>query len=148
MMKDKFKEEAEEIKIPNKKFKNKIDNIIEKRLESKEEIQVTGLNLFDMEEKEEVKKSAMTIYFDEADLKLLKAISKLKNTTVNKTVMNILEATINTTKANFPEGFDIDELANGYDEKNKTKGRKSAKKRTRKAKKVEDGEQSQPNESK
>ena len=148
MMKDKFKNEAEEIKIPNKNFKNKIDNIIEKRLESKEEIQVVGLNLFDMEEKEEVKKSAMTIYFDEADLKLLKAISKLKNTTVNKTVMNILEATINTTKANFPEGFDIDELANGYDEKNKTKGRKPAKKRTRKAKKVEDGEQSQPNESK
>ena len=148
MMKDKFKNEAEEIKIPNKNFKNKIDNIIEKRLESKEEIQVVGLNLFDMEEKEEVKKSAMTIYFDEADLKLLKAISKLKNTTVNKTVMNILEATINTTKANFPEGFDIDELANGYDEKNKTKGRKPVKKRTRKAKKVEDGEQSQPNESK
>lgn len=148
MMKDKFKNEAEEIKIPNKNFKNKIDNIIEKRLESKEEIQVVGLNLFDMEEKEEVKKSAMTIYFDEADLKLLKAISKLKNTTVNKTVMNILEATINTTKANFPEGFDIDELANGYDEKNKTKGRKPAKKRTRKAKKVENAEQSQPNENK
>ena len=148
MMKDKFKNEAEEIKIPNKNFKNKIDNIIEKRLESKEEIQVTGLNLFDMEEKEEVKKSAMTIYFDEADLKLLKAISKLKNTTVNKTVMNILEATINTTKANFPEGFDIDELANGYDEKNKTKGRKPAKKRTRKAKKAENDEQSQPNENK
>lgn len=148
MMKDKFKNEAEEIKIPNKNFKNKIDNIIEKRLESKEEIQVTGLNLFDMEEKEEVKKSAMTIYFEEADLKLLKAISKLKNTTVNKTVMNILEATINTTKANFPEGFDIDELANGYDEKNKTKGRKPVKKRTRKAKKVESGEQSQPSESK
>lgn len=148
MMKDKFKNEAEEIKIPNKNFKNKIDNIIEKRLESKEEIQVVGLNLFDMEEKEEVKKSAMTIYFDEADLKLLKAISKLKNTTVNKTVMNILEATINTTKANFPEGFDIDELANGYDEKNKTKGRKPAKKRTRKAKKAENAEQSQPNENK
>lgn len=148
MMKDKFKNEAEEIKIPNKNFKNKIDNIIEKRLESKEEIQVVGLNLFDMEEKEEVKKSAMTIYFDEADLKLLKAISKLKNTTVNKTVMNILEATINTTKANFPEGFDIDELANGYDEKNKTKGRKPVKKRTRKAKKVENAEQSQPNENK
>ena len=148
MMKDKFKNEAEEIKIPNKNFKNKIDNIIEKRLESKEEIQVVGLNLFDMEEKEEVKKSAMTIYFDEADLKLLKAISKLKNTTVNKTVMNILEATINTTKANFPEGFDIDELANGYDEKNKTKGRKPAQKRTRKAKKVENAEQSQPNENK
>ena len=148
MMKDKFKNEAEEIKIPNKNFKNKIDNIIEKRLESKEEIQVVGLNLFDMEEKEEVKKSAMTIYFDEADLKLLKAISKLKNTTVNKTVMNILEATINTTKANFPEGFDIDELANGYDEKNKTKGRKPVKKRTRKAKKVENDEQSQPNENK
>lgn len=145
MMKDKFKNEAEEIKIPNKNFKNKIDNIIEKRLESKEEIQVVGLNLFDMEEKEEVKKSAMTIYFDEADLKLLKAISKLKNTTVNKTVMNILEATINTTKANFPEGFDIDELANGYDEKNKTKGRKPAKKRTRKAKKAENTDQSQPN---
>ena len=148
MMKDKFKNEAEEIKIPNKNFKNKIDNIIEKRLESKEEIQVVGLNLFDMEEKEEVKKSAMTIYFDEADLKLLKAISKLKNTTVNKTVMNILEATINTTKANFPEGFDIDELANGYDEKNKTKGRKPVKKRTRKAKKAENVEQSQPNENK
>ncbi len=137
MMKEKFKNEAKEIKIPKKNFKNKIDNIIEKKLESKEEIQVTGLNLFEMKEKEEVKKSAMTIYFDEVDLKLLKAISKLKNTTVNKTVMNILEATINTTKSNFPEGFDIDELANGYDEKNKSKGRKTIKKRIRKDKNVE-----------
>ena len=61
MMKDKFKNEAEEIKIPNKNFKNKIDNIIEKRLESKEEIQVVGLNLFDMEEKEEERVTADTV---------------------------------------------------------------------------------------
>ena len=149
MSAEKFKNskfDEDKIVPPKKDFKSKVNNIVEKTIEEKDVVmQSVGLNLFDMEEhKEATKKSAMTIYFDEADLKLLKAISKLKNTTVNKTVMNILEATINTTKANFPEGFDIDELANGYDEKNKTKGRKPAKKRTRKVKKAENAEQSQP----
>ena len=76
--------------------------------ETEVKTEVVGLNLLDMEEQKEAsKKSAMTIYFEEEDLMLLKAVSKLKKTTVNKTVKNILEATIKTTRANLPDGFDV-----------------------------------------
>ena len=96
MSAEKFKEEK--IVPPKKNFKSKVDKEVEKTIEEKEvEIQALGLNLFEMEEnKEATKKSAMTIYFEEEDLMLLKAISKLKNTTVNKTIKNILKNTINT----------------------------------------------------
>jgi len=135
---EKFKDEAKEIKVPNKKFKDKVNDIVEKTIENNDvEIQTIGLNLFEMEEKESVKKTGMTIYFEEEDLRLLKAISKLKNTTVNKTVMNILETTIKTTKANLPDDFDIIDMSNQYDEKNKDKGRKKVTKRTRKPKSQE-----------
>lgn len=138
---EKFKEEAKEIKVPKKNYKDKVNGIVEKSIEENEvEIQTTGLNLFEMEEKETVKKTGMTIYFEEEDLRLLKAISKLKNTTVNKTVMNILETTINTTKANLPDGFDIVEMSNQYDEKNKDKGRKKVVKKPRKSKSKEKSE--------
>lgn len=135
---EKFKDEAKEIKIPKKNFKDKVNNIVEKSIDQNEvEIQTVGLNLFDMEEEVSVKKTGMTIYFEEEDLRLLKAISKLKNTTVNKTVMNILETTISTTKANLPADFDIVSMSDQYDEKNKDKGRKKGTKRTRKSKSKE-----------
>ena len=135
---EKFKDEAKEIKIPKKNFKDKVNNIVEKSIDQNEvEIQTVGLNLFDMEEEVSVKKTGMTIYFEEEDLRLLKAISKLKNTTVNKTVMNILETTISTTKDNLPADFDIVSMSDQYDEKNKDKGRKKGTKRTRKSKSKE-----------
>ncbi|MBQ9014114.1 MAG: hypothetical protein IJ094_11300 [Bacilli bacterium] len=138
---EKFKNEANEMQIPKKDFRNKVDKIVEETIENNEvEVTTLGLNLFEMEAKEAVKKTGMTIYFEEDDLRLLKAISKLKNTTVNKTVMNILETTINTTKANLPSGFDIEEMANQYDEKNKDKGRKKVVKKPRKTKSKEKSE--------
>ena len=138
---EKFKNEADEMQIPKKNFKHKVDKIVEETIENNEvEVTTLGLNLFEMEAKEAVKKTGMTIYFEEDDLRLLKAISKLKNTTVNKTVMNILETTINTTKANLPSGFDIEEMANQYDEKNKDKGRKKVVKKPRKTKSKEKSE--------
>ena len=102
---EKFKNnkfDEDQIIPPKKDFKNKVNNIVEKTIEEKDVVvQAVGLNLFEMEEhKEATKKSAMTIYFEEEDLMLLKAISKLKKTTVNKTVKNILETTINI--ANIP----------------------------------------------
>lgn len=123
--------DEEEIVIPDKNFKVKVNDIVEKNREDKElEIQSVGLNLFEMEENKEVtKKSAMTIYFEEEDLMLLKAISKLKNTTVNKTINNILESTINTTRANLPDGFDVVGMSKEYDLKNKDKGNKTAARR-------------------
>ena len=107
---NKFNEE--EIIAPKKDFKSKVNARVEKAIEEKEvETQGIGFNLFDMKEnKETTKKSAMTIYFEEEDLMLLKAISKFKNTTVNKTIKNILENTINTTRANLPNGFDNSHL--------------------------------------
>ena len=89
------------------------------------EITTFGFNLFDMEQKKTPKKSAISVYFEEEDLMLLKAISKLKNTTVNKTVAKALEDTIKITKANLPAGFDVAKMAKKYDLKNKDKGNKS-----------------------
>ena len=137
---EKFKNnkfDEDQIVPPKKDFKNKVNNIVEKTIEEKDVVvQAVGLNLFDMEEQKEAsKKSAMTIYFEEEDLMLLKAISKLKKTTVNKTVKNILETTINTTRANLPDGFDIVGMSKEYDLKNKDKGNKAGTKKTTKRKK-------------
>lgn len=137
MSAEKFKNskfDEDKIVPPKKDFKNKVNNIVEKTIEEKDVIvQSVGLNLFEMEEyKEATKKSAMTIYFEEEDLMLLKAISKLKKTTVNKTVKNILETTIETTRANLPDGFDIVGLSKEYDLKNKDKGNKSGAKKSSK----------------
>ena len=143
MSAEKFKEEK--IVPPKKNFKSKVDKEVEKTIEEKEvEIQALGLNLFEMEEnKEATKKSAMTIYFEEEDLMLLKAISKLKNTTVNKTIKNILENTINTTRANLPDGFDVEGMSKEYDLKNKDKGNKTGSKKGKKRKKSKVNEETQ-----
>ena len=123
---EKFKNEADEMQIPKKNFKNKVDKIVEESIENNDvEITTFGFNLFDMEQKKTPKKSAISVYFEEEDLMLLKAISKLKNTTVNKTVAKALEDTIKITKANLPAGFDVAKMAKKYDLKNKDKGNKS-----------------------
>lgn len=118
---EKFMDDANDIKITKKSYKNKVDNEVKNKFEQ-DIIIPAGLNLLDMEEEKSIKKTAISVYFKEEDLNLLKAISQTKNTTVNKTIMNILETTIKTTKDNLPKDFDIVKKAKEYDKRNKNKG--------------------------
>lgn len=118
---EKFMDDANDIKITKKNYKNKVDNEVKNKFEQ-DIIIPTGLNLLDMEEEKSIKKTAISVYFKEEDLNLLKAISQTKNTTVNKTIMNILETTIKTTKDNLPKDFDVVKKAKEYDKRNKNKG--------------------------
>jgi hypothetical protein len=117
----KFMDDSNEVKITNKSYKDKVNNELKTKFE-KEILVSGGINLLDMEEEKSVKKTAISVYFKEEDLKLLKAISQIKNTTVNKTIMNILETTLETTKENLPKDFDINKNVKEYDKKNKNKG--------------------------
>lgn len=118
---EKFMDDANDIKITKKNYKSKVDNEVKNKFE--EDIIIpAGLNLLDMEEEKSIKKTAISVYFKEEDLNLLKAISQTKNTTVNKTIMNILETTIKTTKDNLPKDFDVVKKAKEYDKRNKNKG--------------------------
>ncbi|WP_270505988.1 hypothetical protein [Paraclostridium sordellii] len=118
---EKFMDDANDIKITKKSYKSKVDNEVKNKFE--EDIIIpAGLNLLDMEEEKSIKKTAISVYFKEEDLNLLKAISQTKNTTVNKTIMNILETTIKTTKDNLPKDFDVVKKAKEYDKRNKNKG--------------------------
>ncbi|EPZ61631.1 hypothetical protein, partial [Paraclostridium sordellii] len=92
---EKFMDDANDIKITKKSYKSKVDNEVKNKFEQ-DIIIPAGLNLLDMEEEKSIKKTAISVYFKEEDLNLLKAISQTKNTTVNKTIMNILETTIKT----------------------------------------------------
>ena len=107
-------DDANEIKVPKKDYKNKVDEKLKTKFEKDEEIKsYVGMNLLDIgKEKHTNKKIAMSIYFEEDDLKLLKAISNFNNTTVNKTVMSILESPLNITRDNLPKDFDVEKLAN------------------------------------
>ncbi|CEN21922.1 hypothetical protein [Paraclostridium sordellii] len=118
---EKFMDDANDIKITKKSYKNKVDNEVKNKFEQ-DIIIPAGLNLLDMEEEKSIKKTAISVYFKEEDLNLLKAISQTKNTTVNKTIMNILETTIKTTKDNLPKDFDVVKKAKEYDKRNKNKG--------------------------
>ncbi|CEN30867.1 Uncharacterised protein [[Clostridium] sordellii] len=118
---EKFMDDANDIKITKKSYKIKVDNEVKNKFEQ-DIIIPAGLNLLDMEEEKSIKKTAISVYFKEEDLNLLKAISQTKNTTVNKTIMNILETTIKTTKDNLPKDFDIVKKAKEYDKRNKNKG--------------------------
>ncbi|QYE99763.1 hypothetical protein [Paraclostridium sordellii] len=118
---EKFMDDANNIKITKKSYKSKVDNEVKNKFEQ-DIIIPAGLNLLDMEEEKSIKKTAISVYFKEEDLNLLKAISQTKNTTVNKTIMNILETTIKTTKDNLPKDFDIVKKAKEYDKRNKNKG--------------------------
>lgn len=118
---EKFMDDCNDIKITKKSYKDKVDNELKTKFE-KDVLISGGINLLDMEEEKSVKKTAISVYFKEEDLNLLKAISQLKNTTVNKTIMNILETTIETTKDNLPKDFDINKNVKEYDKRNKNKG--------------------------
>ena len=118
---EKFIDDASEVKITKKSYKDKVDNEIKNTFE-KDIIVSPGLNLLEMEEEKSVKKTAISVYFKEEDLNLLKAISQIKNTTVNKTIMNILDTTIETTRGNLPKVFDVNMKAKEYDKRNKNKG--------------------------
>src|SRR3712207_1008277 len=116
---EKFMDDANDIKITKKSYKSKVDNEVKNKFEQ-DIIIPAGLNLLDMEEERSIKKTAISVYFKEEDLNLLKAISQTKNTTVNKTIMNILETTIKTTKDNLPKDFDIVKKAKEYDKDRKS----------------------------
>lgn len=118
---EKFMNDSDEIKITKKNYKDKVDNELKTKFEN-EILSSPGLNLLEMEEEKAVKKTAISVYFKEEDLNLLKAISQIKNTTLNKTIMNILETTIETTRENLPSDFDINKKVKEYDKKNKNKG--------------------------
>ncbi|MDM8129360.1 hypothetical protein QUV80_12940 [Paraclostridium benzoelyticum] len=118
---DKFLVDEEKVELPKKNYKSKVDDKLKTKFEE-EEVKPNSINLLEMEEdKKSSKKVSMSIYFDEDDLKLLKAISKFKNTTVNKTVMSILEGPLETTKSNLPDDFNIDKLAKDYDKTSRNK---------------------------
>lgn len=118
---DKFLVDEEKVELPKKNYKSKVDDKLKTKFEE-EEVKPTSINLLEMEEdKKSSKKVSMSIYFEEDDLKLLKAISKFKNTTVNKTVMSILEGPLETTKSNLPNDFNIDKLAKDYDKTSRNK---------------------------
>lgn len=118
---EKFMNDSDEIKITKKNYKDRVDNELKTKFEQ-DILASSGINLLEMEEEKTIKKTAISVYFKEEDLNLLKAISQIKNTTVNKTIMNILENTINTTRDNLPKDFDINKKVKEYDKKNKNKG--------------------------
>ena len=121
---EKFIDDASEVKITKKSYKDKVDNEIKNTFE-KDIIVCPGLNLLEMEEEKSVKKTAISVYFKEEDLNLLKAISQIKNTTVNKTIMNILDTTIETTRGNLPKDFDVNKNSKEYEKRNKNKRNRS-----------------------
>lgn len=118
---DKFLVDEERVELPKKNYKSKVDDKLKTKFEE-EEAKPNSINLLEMEEdRKSSKKVSMSIYFEADDLKLLKAISKFKNTTVNKTVMSILEGPLETTKDNLPSDFNIDKLAKDYDKTSRNK---------------------------
>ncbi len=117
---DVFKEDVKDIKIRKNDYQIKVDKAVEKNIKE-EDISIGTLNLLDMEEEKKVVKTPQTVYLEEDDLKLLKAVSSIKNTTISKTISNIIKVAVDTTKASLPEGFDIDKQASKYDRENKVK---------------------------
>ncbi|MDU1540620.1 MAG: hypothetical protein E6902_13505 [Paeniclostridium sordellii] len=117
---DVFKEDVKDIKIRKNDYQTKVDKAIENNIKE-DDISIGTLNLLDMEEEKKVVKTPQTVYLEEDDLKLLKAVSSIKNTTISKTISNIIKVAVDTTKASLPEGFDIDKQASKYDRNNKVK---------------------------
>lgn len=120
---DVFKEDVKDIKIRKNDYQLKVDKAIENNI-NEEDIVIATLNLLDMEEEKKVVKTPQTIYLEEEDLKLLKAVSSIKNTTISKTISNIIKVAVDTTKASLPGEFDIDKQAIKYDKDNKVKKNK------------------------
>lgn len=114
---------SEDIHIPQKKYKDKVNAQIESVLNN------NSYNLLDIPEKKETpKKVPMTIYFEKEDLDLLKAIAYTKDITVNKLIMDIIKKPLKTTNDNLPNDFDINELVSKYESKSNKTGRKKIKK--------------------
>ncbi len=82
---EKFMNDSDEIKITNKNYKDRVDSELKTKFEQ-DILASSGINLLEMEEEKTIKKTAISVYFKEEDLNLLKAISQIKNTTVNKTI--------------------------------------------------------------
>ncbi|MDU6115923.1 MAG: hypothetical protein E6649_16035 [Paeniclostridium sordellii] len=120
---DVFKEDVKEIKIRKNDYQTKVDKAIENNIKE-EDISIGTLNLLDMEEEKKIVKTPQTIYLEEDDLKLLKAVSSIKNTTIGKTINNIIKVAVETTKASLPDDFDIDKQSLKYDKDNKVKKNK------------------------
>ncbi|WP_195948116.1 hypothetical protein [Paraclostridium bifermentans] len=120
---DVFKEDVKDIKIRKNDYQLKVDKAVENNI-NEEDIAIGTLNLLDMEEEKKVIKTPQTIYLEEEDLKLLKAVSSIKNTTISKTISNIIKVAVDTTKASLPEEFDIDKQSIKYDKDNKVKKNK------------------------
>ncbi|MGG7060267.1 hypothetical protein ACQPUZ_18685 [Clostridium tertium] len=119
-----LEDDTDKIVITKKDYKNKVNQEVKTKFE--EETNENSINLLDMgTEVKSEKKIAMSIYFKEDDLKLLKAISRFKNTTVNKTVMSILESPLDATRCNLPDDFNIEKLAKEYDKNSRNKKTKS-----------------------
>lgn len=117
---DVFKEDVKEIKIRKNDYQTKVDKVIENNIKE-EDISIGTLNLLDMEEEKKIVKTPQTIYLEENDLKFLKAVSSIKNTTIGKTINNIIKVAVETTKASLPDDFDIDKQSLKYDRDNKVK---------------------------
>lgn len=117
---DVFKEDVKDIKIRKNDYQTKVDKVIENNIKE-EDISIGTLNLLDMEEEKKIVKTPQTIYLEEDDLKLLKAVSSIKNTTIGKTINNIIKVAVETTKASLPDDFDIDKQSLKYDRDNKVK---------------------------
>ena len=120
---DVFKEDAKDIKIRKNDYQTKVDKVIENNIKE-DDISIGTLNLLDMEEEKKIVKTPQTIYLEEDDLKLLKAVSSIKNTTIGKTINNIIKVAVETTKASLPDDFDIDKQSLKYDRDNKVKKNK------------------------
>ncbi|MDU7904977.1 MAG: hypothetical protein E7J25_01080 [Paeniclostridium sordellii] len=120
---DVFKEDVKDIKIRKNDYQTKVDKVIENNIKE-EDISIGTLNLLDMEEEKKIVKTPQTIYLEEDDLKLLKAVSSIKNTTIGKTINNIIKVAVETTKASLPDDFDIDKQSLKYDRDNKVKKNK------------------------
>lgn len=117
---DVFKEDVKDIKIRKNDYQTKVDKVIENNIKE-EDISIGTLNLLEMEEEKKIVKTPQTIYLEEDDLKLLKAVSSIKNTTIGKTINNIIKVAVETTKASLPDDFDIDKQSLKYDRDNKVK---------------------------
>ena len=120
---DIFKEEAKDIRIRKNDYQTTVDKVIENNIKE-DDISIGTLNLLEMEEEKKIVKTPQTIYLEEDDLKLLKAVSSIKNTTIGKTINNIIKVAVETTKASLPADFDVDKQALKYDRDNKVKKNK------------------------
>lgn len=117
---DIFKDDVSSIKIRKNDYQNKVDSVIEKNLD----IDIDGVNLLSMKEEKKTKKVPLTIYLEEEELEILKSVSIIKNTTVQKTIGNLVKSTVNTTKSNLPSDFNISDMVKQYDKENKVKKNK------------------------